>query len=364
MTGQIYFLIILFLFTSLILAFIPYLTRKTENFGVSIPASLYDRDDFKAMRKKYMLTLLIVGIFLATVLFILVPLLSQSVMYIVYTIILLAYIVAAFILYLPFHFKMKQLKAIDNWQEDRKQSFVVDIKFRQEKLIYSNWWFLTSLIIIIATITATLILYDHIPDKIPMHTDISGNVTYEAKSIGNLLFLPGTQVFMLIVFICINFVIKNSKQQVSAENPEKSKQQNIIFRRRWSAYLIWTAALTQILIMFLQLTLIFPTLLTYENTVLFTITIIIITTTLILALTTGQGGSRVKVGERSNENAIDRDDDRYWKLGQFYFNKNDPAIFIEKRLGVGWTNNWAHPASWTVIGVIILAIVVPPIFLI
>src|SRR5699024_7767691 len=305
----------------------------------------------------------IVGMLLGAGLFMSVPLLRQNIMYILYTVILISYIIASFLLYLPFHFKMKKLKEAENWQAGRKQSYVVDMKFRQEKLIYSNWWFLASLVILIATLATTFIFYDRIPDKIPMHTDISGNVTYDDKSIGNLLFLPGTQVFMLILFIFINFVIKHSKQQVSVENPEKSKQQNLIFRRRWSAYLIWTAALTQILLMFLQLTLIFPTLLAYENAVLFSITIIIIDATLILALTTGQGGSRVKIEDQSNENAIDRDDDRYWKLGQFYFNKNDPAIFIEKRFGVGWTNNWAHPASWTVIGIIILAIAIPFIFL-
>jgi uncharacterized membrane protein len=33
----------------------------------------------------------------------------------------------------------------------------------------------------------------------------------------------------------------------------------------------------------------------------------------------------------------------------FYFNKNDPSIFVEKRFGVGWTINFAHP-----IGLLIL----------
>lgn len=30
-----------------------------------------------------------------------------------------------------------------------------------------------------------------------------------------------------------------------------------------------------------------------------------------------------------------RDDDRYWKLGIFYFNKSDPSLFVEKKV---W--NW------------------------
>ena len=96
--------------------------------------------------------------------------------------------------------------------------------------------------------------------------------------------------------------------------------------------------------------------------VIYGFTSIIIVGTLILAFTTGQGGSRVKLGEQSDTDVIDRDDDRYWKLGQFYVNKNDPAIFIEKRFGVGWTNNWAHPVSWVLVGVLIMIIVGSIIF--
>ncbi|MGH4139042.1 DUF5808 domain-containing protein [Clostridium sp.] len=36
---------------------------------------------------------------------------------------------------------------------------------------------------------------------------------------------------------------------------------------------------------------------------------------------------------------LDRNDDKYWRFGIFYINKEDPTIFIEKRFGVGWTVN-------------------------
>lgn len=362
MNSQIFFLIALFLLICLAIALTPYLTRKTENFGVSIPESLYDRKDFKGMRKKYTTSLLIIGILFSAGLFLSASILNVNTIVIIYTIIVFVYIILGFLIYLPFHKQMKMLKIAENWQADRTQSVVVDMKFRQEKLIYSQWWFLTSVIIIIATFVITFLFYNRIPDQIPMHTDFSGKITYEDKSIVNLLFLPGTQVLLLILFVFINFIIKISKQQVSVENPQKSKQQNLIFRRRWSAFLICTAALTQILLMFLQLTFIFPNLTTYENPVIYGFTSIIIVGTLILAFTTGQGGSRVKLGEQSDTDVIDRDDDRYWKLGQFYVNKNDPAIFIEKRFGVGWTNNWAHPVSWVLVGVLIMIIIVSIIY--
>src|SRR5699024_2645026 len=116
-----------------------------------------------------------------------------------------------------------------------------------------------------------------------------------------------------------------SKQQVSVANPETSKLQSIIFRRRWSLYLIITAILTTLLFSFLQLTFIHQELLDYADPVLYTVIGLILFGTIILSINTGQGGSRIKVNEATDETVIDRDDYKHWKLGQFYVNKNDPS---------------------------------------
>src|SRR5690625_7086668 len=65
-----FLLILIFIPTAIILAFIPYLTRKTENFGVSIPESMYNREEFKTMRKKYSSIMLMITIIVSIVYFI------------------------------------------------------------------------------------------------------------------------------------------------------------------------------------------------------------------------------------------------------------------------------------------------------
>ena len=40
-----------------------------------------------------------------------------------------------------------------------------------------------------------------------------------------------------------------------------------------------------------------------------------------------------------------RKDPSNWKLGIFYYNKNDKRIFCPKRFGWGWTVNFANPRS-------------------
>src|SRR5262249_52006462 len=67
---------------------------------------------------------------------------------------------------------------------------------------------------------------------------------------------------------------------------------------------------------------------------------VIIVSVVVLALRTGQGGARL--GPPA-ETATDRTDDGHWFLGAIYHNRDDPAIFVERRFGVGWTLNVANP---------------------
>ena len=53
----------------------------------------------------------------------------------------------------------------------------------------------------------------------------------------------------------------------------------------------------------------------------------------------------------------DNTPDAAWKLGIFYYNPSDPALFVPKRFGIGWDLNWARPAAW----LIMLALVTLPL---
>jgi uncharacterized membrane protein len=47
-----------------------------------------------------------------------------------------------------------------------------------------------------------------------------------------------------------------------------------------------------------------------------------------------------------------------WRFVVFYFDKNDPRIWVPKRTNLGWTLNFAHNASWFVLGVFVLSVIV------
>lgn len=349
------------IFISLI--FIPYWTRKTESFGVSIPETVYDQPKLKKLRKQYAWSMGIISITALAVFF---AVSAESADHtktisLLFASILVAYVSLNFLIYLFFHRKMKKMKEQAGWTEQKKQIVVIDTGFRHQKLTYSNKWFLIPFAIAIVTMLTLLNAYELIPEQIPMQYDFSGEVTqYAEKSYRTVLIFPILQVYLTLLFLFINTIIAKAKQQVSAENPERSIKQNIIFRRRWSAFTMISGTAVVSIFSLSALSMIYPVNPKLSIVVPCVVAIGIVTGAIILSLTTGQGGSRLKLSTGKNGEMINRDDDQYWKLGQFYFNKKDPAIFVEKRFGVGWTSNWAHPMSWIyLIAILGLAIALP-----
>jgi hypothetical protein len=75
-----------------------------------------------------------------------------------------------------------------------------------------------------------------------------------------------------------------------------------------------------------------------------------------VAVRTGQAGSRLPGpgGRRSPGPQVNRDDDRFWKGGLIYINRDDPAIMVGNRFG---TPNLGNPRAWLLYGGILAAIV-------
>ena len=96
---------------------------------------------------------------------------------------------------------------------------------------------------------------------------------------------------------------------------------------------------------------------------LFPLVIVFVLVTVILLVRLGQGGSRLVAAAKSSPASSvavgDRTLDRYWKLGIFYFNREDSAIFVEKRFGLGYSLNFARPAAWMILALLCVAPLIP-----
>ncbi len=85
-----------------------------------------------------------------------------------------------------------------------------------------------------------------------------------------------------------------------------------------------------------------------------------------VALKSGQGGWRLRAATSASASgqhapAGDHTPDDCWKGGVIYYNPADPAMWVEKRFGIGWTVNFGNPGAWFVMGGILLFLVALPV---
>lgn len=61
--------------------------------------------------------------------------------------------------------------------------------------------------------------------------------------------------------------------------------------------------------------------------------------------------------------AQDSTPDHCWRAGLFYYNPDDPALMVPKRIGIGYTLNFAHPVAWILLGGLLIAPLALPLLL-
>ncbi len=46
--------------------------------------------------------------------------------------------------------------------------------------------------------------------------------------------------------------------------------------------------------------------------------------------------------------------DEHWKASVFYVNRDDAALFVPKRFGIGYTLNFGHATAWVIMGLVLV----------
>ncbi len=236
---------------------------------------------------------------------------------------------------------------------------IIDTNFRNDNIILPNIWFTIPLLITIATFIISFAQYDLLPKQIPVQFDFSGHPTrYISKSLWTVASLPTIQLFITLLLLGVNISIKMVKQQIDSANPLKSRHQSKLFRRHMSALIIGIAIISSLQLLLAQLSIIMNVSGFFIPITTFIFLGIILCWVIYFTVKIGQGGSRIKLKSGEQTSYISPDEDRYWKFGLFYFNRNDPSFFVEKRFGIGVTVNFARPTNWLFLLGIITIIVI------
>lgn len=337
---------ICFLPLMVIFAIMPYIGRRNLAFGVSIPSDSYDDTQLVHLRKSFSIKVIFGGVFFCAVSFISQLFLDAGIAISLLVVIEFLYIFVISIIYVKAYKAVKTLKTQKGWKQNVRETAIADTSFSASKRSVSSLWFLGYAVIILATLVIGFSLFDSMPERIIMQTDMQGNVTRMVdKSYSLLLFAPALQAVMTIIFGFAYWMMQKTPPVLDPDNPEKTSKQNTIFRYRWSAFIVFGGMALIAVFLFMQLG--FANILSQQAAFWIPLSAAsaLIIAAIILAVKTGQSGSRVRLGKSTDGSVIRRDDDKYWKWGSFYVNKDDPALFVEKRFGVGFTLNFGRKSA-------------------
>ena len=355
----------------LLLGLTPYISRKHFPFGVSLRVNKETEKIINHQKKKYFLLNFGLSLILSVSIVFLSYLkttISEEILIYLSVGSLFLLLIFSLVTYIIGHNFLKEYKKTLAPETVTSQKIIVDLSFRDDKLIFPTSYLVgINLAFVALTFFVTLMNYEKIPNTIVMQWDFNMNpTTVTDKSWGSVLSIPLIQLFLTVVMGISNQSFLLAKQEIDRENPSQSVAKNRKFRRQSSLLNFIISILTQILMTAIQFLIVFESLspkIIMMLSIIFTVIIIGIVT--VYSLYYGQSGDRLNdptmtdTDELSTDMTVMDDSDNHWKLGMFYFNKQDPSFWVEKRMGVGMTFNFAKWQAWVfLLGIILIPFII------
>ncbi|HHQ47484.1 MAG TPA: DUF1648 domain-containing protein [Acidobacteria bacterium] len=207
-------------------------------------------------------------------------------------------------------------------------------------------------LLLLATAGWLALSWERIPARFPVHWNASGVADAVMSRSPAAVFGPlvSSGLACLFLLVVAAVVVRWSRRIAASDGAAAAEGR---FRRLvllvvlGAEYLVAaTASLTA------SLPLLGPQAERWTVPVVLGTTLVFVVVAVAAAVRMGQGGSRLPDGAA----ATDGTEDRYWKLGLLYVNPDDPAIFVEKRFGIGYTVNFGNRWAWLILAAIVVPI--------
>lgn len=332
------------------------INKKSVFYGVRIPIGYEKNEKMIRLHKEFRRNFTVSFAVLSIVLGVLIECMSNEIA------VLLAIpgtFIGLALIYINFWIinkKVKQIKKSEEWSFESKNVVVVDTSFRKKdeaskKTVISAWWFLIPFTIM--TITVTYIL---------MNTKtISANIAGQGDFIVLSPFI--IQALLNLIFYCVYKWTEKAKQSLNGGKVGEIKSKSRRMRYYLSVCYLLFDIYSNLLIMVVGLSLLELISTSLISSIGFTIISVLapIIIVLIVVLAAFKDSKKITATTDGVEEqlVINRDDDEYYKFGAIYYNKNDPALFVEKRTGIGTTMNFARPAAKISMSILAAIIVIP-----
>lgn len=255
---------------------------------------------------------------------------------------------------------IRSAKRREDWYQGLRQTVTVDTS-RVTRPPFPWLWAIPALLVLAATVVFGVVRYPDLPATLTLHYTAAGTPDRTAaKSVGSAFGLVFVQAGLTVLFAVLAYAAPRFRPDLDPARPKASAGQH----RRF------TEAMPRLLLLFgacVNLTIALAAEQIWSAPASISVAPIILPTLvgaaglLIFAVRYGQGGSRLETEDEPPRDAVERDDDRFWKGGLLYVNRADPAVFVPKRFGIGWTLNFGNPVAISGFVVLIAAVITVPL---
>lgn len=329
------------------LAMTPWLMPRQECFAVTVPPAAHADPRIVAAKRTYTVIVAALTLVGAACTAVARCALDEGALMVVWTVVLCVLVLVPFVLMLVFRARVRRIKREAGWKAVSEVSAAVVVEGDLPKPV-SLAWHLIDLVPMALTVALSVLLWDRVPDLVPMHADLEGNVNgWSAKGLGVFLFPLLMQVFLTACCVAGHAVIGRARRPVNPRAPMSSALSYALFARAMGWCLVAMGFVTDAL--FLAFPLSSAEIITLGQAGIAVGVGILppIAALTIVALIYGQAGARI-MGDAPGgaDDEMPCDDDDHWKLGIFYVNRDDASVFVPERFGVGWTVNFGRPGAW------------------
>ena len=327
--------------SALVLVFalvLPSIASPTVPFGVRVPAQRSSDPTVLRQIHSYRWRVLLGGIAAAGLGVVIYALTSETLLLPLTVLLLVVVWNGCFVLA---HHEIQAAKVAGGWYEGLRQGIAVDTALRTDPPRFPWLWLAPAVIVTVATAVIGVILYPSMPELLAVHYAAKGVPNrLAAKSVGTAFSLVFVQIgaTALLVGIAAGIVF-GSRSDVDPAHPVSSA--------RWHRRYVSLGAKALLgLVALIDLGMLGSSLLMWTGTVTAWapwVVVLPILAGVAVAIVVLARNNRERDEGEGDTGLTHRDDDKYWRGGLFYVNREDHALWVARRYGVGWTLNFGNP---------------------
>jgi uncharacterized membrane protein len=343
-----------YLFTAVLVIAQPWLSRKNVLFSVVFSGeSIWADEEAKKIRKRYLAESAVSFVLISAMAIFFFLLSKKTGLTLLYAFLfaVIANLLVETVLYILANRRTKTFKRAQFEDEALVYNkIVVETGLPEKTAVLSPALSLLLIPMLLATVLVAVLGYSHMPAEIPVHYNFTAADAWAKKSWSNVGIPLIGEVFVAVVF-AISFLLSRRAPASVRGNPGAAPDA-FRFRKYINIIVLLLGLVCELNFLILEignLTYVLPMAFLIPEGIMLILTVLIFIVYFFLVRAKKPSGPIL-------------DDDAKWVLGLYYYNPSDPALFVEKRVGIGYTVNFAKPAAWVFTIGILAAVVAILIF--